>query len=103
MLKHRSAVEAHNSSPTQLNTIIGLLLLALVCTVTAYGQVLYGSLTGTVEDSSGAAVTGAKVVALNVNTGVAQSATTDASGIYRFTPLLPGAYKITISAPNFAS
>ncbi len=71
--------------------------------MTGYGQVLYGSLTGTVEDSSGAAVTGAKVVVLNVNTGVAQSATTDASGIYRFTTLLPGAYKITISAPNFAS
>ncbi len=103
MLKHRSAVEANNSSPTQLNMIIGLLLLALVCTVTAYGQVLYGSLTGTVEDSSGAAVSGAKVVALNVNTGVAQSVTTDSSGIYRFTTFSPGVYKINISAPNFAT
>src|SRR6266498_1352228 len=103
MLKNQSVIKSTNSSHAQLTSLLGLLLLALLCTVSAYGQVLYGSLTGTVEDSSGAAVSGAKVVALNVSTGVTHSATSDASGIYRFTTLLPGAYKITISAPNFAS
>jgi hypothetical protein len=66
-------------------------------------QVLYGSLTGTVSDASGAVVSGAKVTVLEVRTGVSQEATTDSSGIYRFTTLLPGAYKVTISAPGFAT
>lgn len=64
---------------------------------------LYGSLTGTVLDPSGAAMGGAKVGPVEVGTGVSQQATTDTSGIYRFTTLLPGTYKVTISAPGFAT
>jgi hypothetical protein len=64
--------------------------------------VLYGTLTGTVADTSGAAVAGAEVTALEVQTGVSQTATADSSGIYRFTALLPGTYKVTISAQGFA-
>lgn len=66
-------------------------------------QVLYGSLTGTVKDPSGAIIGGARVTALETRTGVSQATTADTSGIYRFTALLPGTYKVTISAPNFAA
>lgn len=68
----------------------------------AHAQVLYGSLTGTVTDAAGAVVSGAKVTAVNVQTGVTQDATTDSSGIYRFQSLLPGSYKVTIAAPGFS-
>ena len=64
-------------------------------------QVLYGSLTGTVTDPSGAAVSGAKVEALDVGQGVTQESTTDTNGIYRFSALLPGVYKVTILATGF--
>lgn len=64
-------------------------------------QVLYGSLTGTVTDPSGAAVSGAKVEALDVAKGVTQVSLADVNGIYRFSALLPGIYKVTISAPSF--
>jgi len=64
-------------------------------------QVLYGSLTGNVTDPSGAAVSGATVEALDIGKGVAQEAAADVNGIYRFVELLPGTYKVTISAPNF--
>ena len=64
-------------------------------------QVLYGSLTGTVTDPSGAAVSGAKVEALDVAKGVTQESTTDVNGIYRFSALLPGNYKVTISISGF--
>jgi hypothetical protein len=67
------------------------------------GQVLYGSLTGTVTDPSHAAITGAKVQATELRTGRSQQATTDATGIYRFTALLPGMYKVTISAEGFGT
>lgn len=66
-------------------------------------QVLYGSLTGTVTDSSGAAVVGAQVAAVAIQTGVSQTAATDSSGIYRFTALLPGTYKVTITAQGFTN
>jgi hypothetical protein len=69
----------------------------------ASAQVLYGSLTGNVTDPSGAALPGARVEALNVNTGVARQDTTDQRGIYLFPELLPGIYKVTISATGFAA
>src|SRR5947208_1184085 len=66
-------------------------------------QVLYGSLTGNVTDASGSAVPGAKVEALNTATGIVKQTATDERGTYLFSDLQPGAYKITISAPAFAS
>src|SRR5215472_451015 len=65
------------------------------------GQVLYGSLTGNVTDPSGAAVISAHVEAQNTATGVLSEATTNSSGVYRFSALLPGMYRVTITAPNF--
>lgn len=69
----------------------------------AQAQVLYGSITGTVTDPSGAAVPGAGVEALDVGTGVAQKTTTNNDGIYLFSNLQPGTYRITISSPAFAN
>ncbi|HTS62744.1 MAG TPA: TonB-dependent receptor [Candidatus Acidoferrales bacterium] len=68
-----------------------------------YGQVLYGSLTGNVTDPSGAAVPKVKVEALNVGTGVAKSAFCDDRGIYLLSDLQPGVYRVTLSAPSFAT
>jgi hypothetical protein len=48
-------------------------------------------------------VVGAKVQALNAATGVDHEATTDSSGIYRFTTLLPGTYKVTVTATGFST
>jgi hypothetical protein len=69
----------------------------------ARAQVLYGTLTGTVVDPSGASVPGAQVTALEVQTGVSQTTTGDSSGNYRFSALLPGTYKVTISAQGFTT
>src|SRR5215472_6900460 len=93
-----------NSSVIKLNQITMLALLFVICVLATPGasaQVLYGSLTGTVADPSGAAVAGARVEALDVAKGVTQASTTDENGIYRFSALLPGNYKVTISAQSF--
>lgn len=68
---------------------------------TTQAQVLYGSVTGNVTDPSGAVLPGARVVALNVATGVAREGMTDSTGLYRFPELLPGIYRVTVSAANF--
>jgi hypothetical protein len=72
-------------------------------TMPAYGQVLYGTLTGNVADGTGAAVPNAKIEAVNAGTGLTKQAVSDSSGAYTFNDLQPGTYKVTISAPSFGS
>src|SRR6266700_3563055 len=79
-----------------------LLLLILSATM-AQAQVLYGTISGNVTDTCGAVVACAQVTALEVQTGVSQTATTDSNGLYRVTALLPGTYKVTISASGFVT
>jgi hypothetical protein len=67
----------------------------------AYAQVLYGSITGTVTDASGAPVVNAKVEALNVATGVSKPSMTNDHGIYSIDDLDPGSYTVTVSATSF--
>ena len=67
----------------------------------ALPQVLYGTLTGNVTDSTGAVAPGARVDVLNVGTNLTKSATTDTRGGYLFSDLQPGAYDVTIELPGF--
>jgi hypothetical protein len=70
----------------------------------AYGQVTStngGSIQGTITDPTGAAVPGAKIVILATETGAARTIITDGAGYYSVGPLIPGAYKVTISATGF--
>src|SRR6266568_1791601 len=69
----------------------------------AKAQVLYGVLTGNVNDPSSAVVPDAQVEALNMATGVSRQTTADSAGIYRFAELQPGIYKVTVSAANFGA
>ena len=66
-----------------------LIAFVLFAATAASAQVLYGSLTGTVTDITGAVVPNAQVTALEAQTGVSQTATADSDGIYRFPTLLP--------------
>jgi hypothetical protein len=64
-------------------------------------QTITGSVRGTVTDPSGAVVAGAKVIATNVDTGVATKTVSDASGVYDIQFLNLGNYTVTITAPGF--
>lgn len=87
-------------------TRLGLAYLFAFCALycadrAASAQVLYGSLTGNVTDPSGAAIPGAAVQAMNVNTGAKRDTVTDARGVYIFNDVAQGAYKITVTAKGF--
>jgi hypothetical protein len=60
-------------------------------------QAVAGTISGTVRDSSGAAVPGAAVEAKNTETGVVYSATSASTGNYRVDQLPPGQYAITVT------
>ncbi len=67
----------------------------------AFGQATDGNITGTVMDSTGAAIPGASVELENVATGVERTTETDATGAYRFNNVLIGKYRITVTAEGF--
>lgn len=81
-----------------LTVILGLLL-----PTNGLAQAISGDLIGTVFDSSGAAIPGASVEALNDATGVKTSAQANAAGVYRFTNLPIGRYTVSASATGFSS
>jgi len=75
-------------------------LLGLLPT-TAAAQVLYGSMTGTVTDSSGAAIPGATVSIKDEQTGLALSAVTDSTGTYTIRNVTGGTYTMNVSLQGF--
>ncbi|MBW4040179.1 MAG: TonB-dependent receptor [Acidobacteria bacterium] len=87
----------------RLTAIALLFAAALLSLPAAHAQVLYGAIVGTVTDATGASIPGAQATALELQTGITQNVTSDSSGIYRFTALLPGTYKVTLTAPTFST
>lgn len=68
---------------------------------TAWAQTHRAQLSGSVTDQSGAAIPGAAVRAENIETGVSQTAETNAMGIYRLPNLQPGRYSIEVEQDGF--
>jgi hypothetical protein len=59
-------------------------------------------LNGSVTDSSGAAVAGAKITLTEPATGSQRTATSNGSGLYQFLDVPPGDYKLEAAASGFA-
>ena len=78
-----------------------LFLLVLACGLRLAGQVESGKVVGTVRDSTGAVLAGAKVTVTNVETNVARSLISNNSGDYVVTELQPGTYTVTAELEGF--
>ena len=75
---------------------------AAVFAITLYAQNPRGSLRGTVQDATGARVASAKIVLQSLGTSTLREATSEDRGEFRLDDLLPGDYRIAVSAANFA-
>jgi carboxypeptidase family protein len=87
---------------SKIRNCFGVFVLALALCLSA--QLFAGvtaSISGTVTDPSGAVVAGATVTATNIDTGVATTQTTNASGFYSFQSLALGNYTIDVNQPGF--
>jgi hypothetical protein len=62
-----------------------------------------GGVQGTVQDTTSAAVSKAKVTLTNTDTGVSQQTVGDEAGVYRFVSLAPGPYLVSAAAPGFGT
>jgi hypothetical protein len=78
-----------------------LVFLGLLGAAAMLGQAINGEITGTVADSSKAAIPKAQLVATNLNTGGTVAVESNESGIYRLTPLPVGTYKLTATKEGF--
>jgi hypothetical protein len=77
--------------------------LSLFVSIPIYAQVIGATLSGTVLDTSGAAIPNAKLSIRNTATGVTRDVTTDSVGFYSAPNILPGNYEITTSATGFST
>jgi hypothetical protein len=77
----------------------GVVLLAFAVLLT--GQETRGTINGRVYDPQSAAISTARVVVTNVDTGAEMAVVTDASGYYEAPLLIPGAYRVTASHAGF--
>lgn len=81
-------------------TIIVALLISFFA-VAALAQGTTSRVTGTVTDSSGAAIAGATVTLTNTATTITFTTTTSATGVYGFDSVQVGVYTITIQKDGF--
>ena len=78
-------------------------LLALVCGAEVRAQEVTATVTGTVTDSTGAAVVGANVSVKSVERGVVVTVATNDVGLYRATNLPIGNYEVKVEKSGFST
>jgi hypothetical protein len=76
-------------------------LIWAVTSSTGWGQNVYGKISGTVSDSSGAAIAQATVTLTNLDTNVKTQLATDSSGNYSFVNIAPGRYRMEAEKTGF--
>ena len=78
------------------------LLVVLVSLPDLLSAQVTATITGTVRDSSGAVVPGAKVTARNTGTNLARTVATDPTGQYVIPQLVVGAYEVRVEKEGFS-
>lgn len=86
---------------------VAIALMGVVLSVIALGpnrataQSVFGTISGTVTDASGAAISGATVLVTNTQTNVTATLKTNEAGVYNATSLNPGIYTVSADAKGF--
>ena len=88
---------------SRVSWVFALVLVAAAMVMSApfaHAQVIYGSLTGNVQDKAGASIPNATVVVTNQATQETRTTTTNSSGEYHVVDLAPGSYTVSIKASS---
>lgn len=80
---------------------ISILALYLISAVSAYSQAVNGLIVGTVTDTSGGSITGAKITLTETNTHIVKVSQTNTSGNYEFPDTAPGVYSVSAELTGF--
>jgi hypothetical protein len=90
-------------SSTRYLLLCGICIVTLFATAAlpAHAQESSAQITGTVTDTSGAALAGASALIASQDTGATRQVKTNQSGEFLAPALVPGRYRITIESPGF--
>jgi hypothetical protein len=86
---------------SKLQTLLFSVVLVLATSLSLYGQSTYGTVDGSVVDSTGAVVTGAQVTLTNTGTQEKHTQATGGQGDYQFVNVIPGTYRLDVEKPGF--
>src|SRR5216684_4841508 len=87
-----------------LSKLLFRVVFVFACAVLLAGSAhaqFHAAIQGTVMDSNGGAIAGAKVTATNLATGATRETVTSAEGFYRISDLPPGTYTVSVEAAGF--
>jgi hypothetical protein len=96
--------EANRSGPSRARLFVAAMLtlsLGLLTAADSAAQVLYGSVVGIVQDTSGASIPGATVTITNKQTSLTRDVTTSDDGSFTVVNVLPGSYDLKVSLQGF--
>ncbi|HXZ79650.1 MAG TPA: carboxypeptidase-like regulatory domain-containing protein, partial [Terriglobales bacterium] len=93
-------MKPHRAGRASFRQTFVLTCLILLSSI-AYGQAASsGTVTGLVSDASGAAIVAARVMASRVGGNLSRTATTDDTGRFSLTQIVPGRYVLHAEAPG---
>ena len=79
--------------------------ISVICTLLAgspiRAQTFQGGVRGTIQDTSGAAISVAKVTLIDQGTGIARATVSGNGGEYSFSAVNPATYTVTVEKPGF--
>src|SRR5213595_434948 len=93
---------AFRALPLSLSVVFLYVVLAAF-PPTLFGQAVFGSISGSVTDPSGAGIPGAKVIIIDAGKGGSYNTSTNESGFYTQSHLIVGLYEIRIEASGFGA
>jgi hypothetical protein len=89
-------------SKSRGHVILEILILAVMVSAPGRAQTVTGTISGTVVDASGGALSGAAVSLIDERTRTARNLTTNDSGYFVFTAVQPGNYTIKVEQRGFS-
>src|SRR5437879_13290106 len=88
--------------PKVISPVVAWIFMVLAFPPGAVGQAVFGNMTGTVTDPSGAAVPNAEIAITDLARGITYTTRTTSEGNFTQTHLLAGHYQVKVTAPGFS-
>src|SRR5436309_3233800 len=90
-----------NTRDSHVGRCFAALLLLACCAAHVGAQTIFGRISGTVKDATGAVVPAATVTVTNTATNLTRTASTDEDGFYTVTNLPVGTYTVSAEQKGF--
>src|SRR5438477_2237661 len=88
--------------PKVIIPVVACIFLVLAFPPAGVGQAVFGNITGTVTDPTGAAVPNAEIAITDLDRGITYTTKTTSNGNFTQTHLLSGHYRVKVTAPGFS-